>query len=99
MYSLFTEDGFKDGLKSYENPFPTIITAADNQKLIVFSYTHFKDDVPTPTVYFYDIESEQEIAQASGASIFLHHRVITETDEELVTEEEYKLASDDSKRP
>ena len=55
--------------------------------------------MPTPTVYFYDIESEQEIAQASGASIFLHHRVITERDEELMTEEVSKLDDDNSKKP
>ena len=34
------------------------------------------EGIPYPSVYFYDLELGREIAQASGASIFLHQTMI-----------------------
>lgn len=80
LYQFIVEGSYKDGIKSFENPLPTIIRDGEGKPIVVFTFCEnlaFEDDTGQnfyPTVYFYDVQEKREIAQASGASIFLHHQ-------------------------
>ena len=79
LYKLLSEGSFRDGIKSFDNPLPTIIRDNENKPIIVFTYCeNTEDDTENlfPVVYFYDIQEQKEIARASGASIFLYHEAV-----------------------
>lgn len=51
----FIEDG-----KSFENPIPTIIRDGEQKRICVFTFSD--KHKMYPSVYFYDLESERELA-------------------------------------
>ena len=59
LYKHITLGNFKEGVKSFHNPVPTIINIGkrEDEKMSVVAYTYSDDAMPLfPTVYFYDIE-------------------------------------------
>ena len=59
LYKLLSEGSFRDGIKSFDNPLPTIIRDNENKPIIVFTYCeNTEDDTENlfPVVYFYDIQ-------------------------------------------
>lgn len=87
LLSLIKTGNYRiDGIKSFENPVPTIIETAD-RNLLVYQFTpspiksdseqqkNSQDEFipPYPTVYFYDYEIQKDVAKASGATLFLHN--------------------------
>ena len=38
LYKLLDEGNFRDGIKSFENPLPTIIRDSENKPIIVFTF-------------------------------------------------------------
>lgn len=71
LYKHIIEGNYREGDLSFENPVPTLLVdSCTQEKMCVFSYS--TRECLAPTVYFYDLKSNREVAKASGASIFLH---------------------------
>ena len=63
------DGNLRDEKRSFHNPVPMLLR--DNEKYLI-AYTFSDAQNVIPSVYFYDISTQRDIAKASGASIFIN---------------------------